>query len=68
MIDNQFNAHNSKVIHGYWIHERDIDDVTSDYKCSVCDFDNTLYDSLIEKFYRYCPYCGSRLHGVKEHD
>lgn len=68
MIDNQSNTHNSTVDLEYWIHERDIDDVRSDYKCSACDFDDTLYNNLVEKFYRYCPYCGTRLNGVKSND
>ena len=53
---------------GEWIHEKNIDDAKSDYKCSVCDFDDTLYDNLVEKFYKYCPNCGAKLNGVKERE
>lgn len=67
-IDEIKTSDVAEVRHGQWIHEKDIDDVTSDYKCSVCDFDDTLYDSLVEKFYKYCPYCGSRLNGVMKND
>lgn len=50
------------VRHGYWILERQIDDITSDFKCSVCDYDDTFYSVLVKyHFYKYCPYCGAKM-------
>lgn len=61
MIEKLPDADVEVIRHGKWIRERYIDAVTSDYKCSVCDFDDTLYDNLVEKFYKYCPYCGAEM-------
>lgn len=46
--------------HGHWILEKDYDDGQSDYCCSVCNYDNTFYNSLLS-FYKYCPYCGAKM-------
>lgn len=51
-----------EVVHGKWEHKNDIDDVTSIYKCSVCDNDENFCDSLIRTgFYEYCPHCGAKM-------
>lgn len=44
--------------HGHWILERSYGDGKSDYCCSVCNYDDTMYDTLLS-FYKYCPYCGA---------
>ena len=53
----------AEVKHGEWEHERDIDDLMSDYRCSNCNFDDTFYDSVVYRFYKYCPYCGAKMDG-----
>lgn len=50
------------IVHGLWIHEKDINDEKSDYKCSICDYDDTFYDILIHNnFYKYCTNCGAKM-------
>lgn len=46
--------------HGHWILERSYGDGKSDYCCSVCNYDDTMYDNLLS-FYKYCPYCGAEM-------
>lgn len=54
-----------EVKHGYWILEAEYKDGTADYKCSVCDYDDTFSKNLLY-FYRYCPYCGADMRGEKK--
>lgn len=53
-----------EVKHGEWIEETYIDEKRSDFKCSVCEFDDTFYRNLMS-FYKYCPYCGAKMDGKK---
>lgn len=50
------------VVHGRWIFEQAYENGTADYKCSICDFDDSF---PIGNFtYRnYCPNCGSQMEG-----
>lgn len=51
--------------HGHWILERSYGDGKSDYCCSVCNYDDTMYDNLLS-FYKYCPYCGAKMDEEEE--
>lgn len=50
---------------GEWIEERYIDEKRSDFKCSVCEFDDTFYRNSMHRFYKYCPNCGAKMKGAK---
>lgn len=50
-------------IEGYWIEDMDTEDNVI-YICSVCD--RWVYDTVAG--YEYCPFCGVKMHGVKECD
>lgn len=51
--------------HGHWVLERSYGDGKSDYCCSVCNYDDTMYDNLLS-FYKYCPYCGAEMDEEEE--
>ena len=53
------DMYNSRI--GKWIWERDVTDVSSDYRCSECGYDDTFHNRNLIKFYKYCPYCGVRM-------
>lgn len=54
-----------EIVYGEWIHEKDINDVKSDYKCSICDYDDTFFNILINNgFYKYCPNCGAKMNKI----
>ena len=50
-----------EMVHGRWIFEAAVDEGRADYKCSVCDYDDTFYCNLIDAFYNYCPNCGASM-------
>ena len=61
-----YNAGYRKQSEGEWIEERYIDEKRSDFKCSVCEFDDTFYRNSINRFYKYCPNCGAHMKGGAE--
>ena len=61
-----YNANYRKQSEGEWIEERYIDEKRSDFKCSVCEYDDTFYRNSIHRFYKYCPYCGAKMKGGAE--
>ena len=52
-----------EVVHGRWILEKEFADGTADYKCSVCEYDDSFYRNLVNAWYKYCPYCGAKMDG-----
>jgi hypothetical protein len=60
-----YNTGYRKQSEGEWIEERYIDEKRSDFKCSVCEYDDTFYRNSIHRFYKYCPNCGARMSGGK---
>ncbi len=66
-IDEAPTADVAEVRHGYWKEERYSDEKWADFKCSVCDFDDTFYRNLI-CFYKYCPNCGAKMDGKVQNE
>ncbi|MGN1418509.1 MAG: hypothetical protein ACI4W6_04205, partial [Acutalibacteraceae bacterium] len=62
IIENQPAADVAEVRHGKWILENDLGNGMADYKCSVCDYDDTFCIALIQRnFYKYCTCCGAKM-------
>lgn len=49
------------VVHAHWIMEKDYEDGKADYKCSNCEFDDTFFKDIPERFYKRCPHCGAKM-------
>ena len=63
IAESLYNADYRKQSEGEWIEERYIDDKRSDFKCSVCEYDDTFYRNLVNRFYKFCPNCGAKMKG-----